>query len=392
MMQSKLSSNLMFCFVIAVIFLINMSGTTLPTAVYPFYQSQSHITSAQITFIYALYVTGVITVLWLIGNWSNFLGRKPFLYLGLFSSATSALIFMYSDSLTLWLIARVLSGFSAGLFISTATITILELFPEHLKKYATLLISASNMLGLGLGPLIGGYVVDYLPNPTHTPYFIHFCLVLMSMLLLWFCPETVIKKNHPLKLSVLKHPQKKYYFLSYVSLLGFASFMMMGFYCSITPSLIHHLFHISNNVLVGWIVFTLFFSSFIGQLLDPLVHPNKKLLIGAIGLSLGLLGFALSIISGSLILLLIATILCGLAQGLIFKVCLSIINKYTDKNDITTVNAIFFIVNYIGMSIPVIIIGLIIKYTGLGVGTLIYCTVTMLVLAYSLYLSRKSTK
>lgn len=369
-----------------------MSGTTLPTAVYPFYQSKSHITSAEITLIYALYVIGVITVLWVMGNWSNLLGRKPFLYLGLLSSAISALLFIYSNSLTLWLVARILSGFSAGLFISTATITILELVPEYLKKYATLLISASNMLGLGLGPLIGGYIVDYLPNPTHTPYFIHFCLVLISMILLWFCPETIIKTDRTLKLSVLQRPQKKYYFLNHVSLLGFASFMMMGFYCSITPSLIHHQFHISSNVSVGWIVFTLFFSSFIGQLLDSFLHPNKKLLIGAVGLSLGLLVFSVSIISEILTLLLIATILCGVAQGLIFKVCLSIINEYTDKNDITTVNAIFFIVNYVGMSIPVILIGLIIKYTGLSVGTLIYCTLTMLVLIYSLYLSRKSTK
>ena len=71
-------------------FMINMIGTTLPTAIYRYYQQQYGFTPTVITVIYACYAIGVIGALLVVGNWSDQLGRRRMLLSGLCASAASA--------------------------------------------------------------------------------------------------------------------------------------------------------------------------------------------------------------------------------------------------------------------------------------------------------------
>src|SRR5215475_13155447 len=75
---------------LALAFVINMMGTTLPTAVYRYYRIAYGFTPATITVIYACYAFGVLAALLMVGNWSDQLGRKRMLTCGLFASAASA--------------------------------------------------------------------------------------------------------------------------------------------------------------------------------------------------------------------------------------------------------------------------------------------------------------
>ena len=60
-------------------------------------------------------------------------------------------------------VGRILSGLSAGLMTGTATATLTELITAG--RQASLVATAANMGGLGLGPLIAGLFAQYLPHP-----------------------------------------------------------------------------------------------------------------------------------------------------------------------------------------------------------------------------------
>src|SRR5258705_3628635 len=77
-------------------FMINMMGTTLPTAIYRYYQLQYGFTPTVITVIYACYAIGVLGALLIAGNWSDQLGRRRMLLAGLCASAASAVTFLLS--------------------------------------------------------------------------------------------------------------------------------------------------------------------------------------------------------------------------------------------------------------------------------------------------------
>src|SRR5258708_20133573 len=135
-------------------FMINMMGTTLPTAIYRYYQLQYGFTPTVITVIYASYAIGVLGALLAVGNWSDQLGRRRMLLAGLCMSAASAITFLLGHGLPVLILGRLLSAISAGIFPGTSTLPVIELAPASWHRQAALAATASNMLGLGLGPLL----------------------------------------------------------------------------------------------------------------------------------------------------------------------------------------------------------------------------------------------
>ena len=83
-------------------------------------------------------------------------GRKPVLAAALGLSALSTAVFVLAPDLGALLAARIMSGLSAGLMTGTATAALTELVPAPAGRRASLVATAANMGGLGLGPLIAG--------------------------------------------------------------------------------------------------------------------------------------------------------------------------------------------------------------------------------------------
>src|SRR5205807_4344559 len=105
-------------------FAVTMLGTTLPTPLYPLYRVRFGFSELMITVIFAIYASGVIVALVLVGRLSDEIGRRPVLLPGLAFSALSAVVFLLAQGLVPLLVGRVLSGFSAGTFTGTATATL----------------------------------------------------------------------------------------------------------------------------------------------------------------------------------------------------------------------------------------------------------------------------
>src|SRR5258708_38257971 len=101
---------------VALAFAINMMGTTLPTAIYRYYQLQYGFTPTLITVIYASYAIGVLGALLLVGNWSDQLGRRRMLLAGMCSAAAPALAVLFSGGRGRCILVRLLCAISAGLF------------------------------------------------------------------------------------------------------------------------------------------------------------------------------------------------------------------------------------------------------------------------------------
>src|SRR3954471_12597967 len=64
---------------IAVVFLVSLAFSTLPTPLYPLYQRADGFNTFTVTIVFAVYAVGVITSLLLAGHVSDWLGRKKIL-------------------------------------------------------------------------------------------------------------------------------------------------------------------------------------------------------------------------------------------------------------------------------------------------------------------------
>ena len=182
---------------LAFVFAATMLGTTLPTPLYDIYQGQWHFSAAIVTVTFAVYAAGVLLTLLLTGRASDQAGRKPVLAAALGCSALSTVVFILAPNVGVLMAGRILSGFSAGLMTGTATATLTELIPASASRRASLVATAANMGGLGLGPLIAGLFAQYAPHPTTLVFEVYLAVLAAAGLCLLLIPETVSPRQRP---------------------------------------------------------------------------------------------------------------------------------------------------------------------------------------------------
>lgn len=372
-------------------FLINMMGTTLPTAIYRYYQIQYGFTATVITVIYACYALGVLGALLLVGNWSDQLGRRRMLLAGLCASAASAVTFLLSDGQAGLMLGRLLSGISAGIFTGTATVAVIELAPPAWRKHATLAATASNMLGLGCGPLLSGVLVEILPRPMQIPYVVHLLLVAVAIFGVWNIPETAKLpervKVRPQRISL--PPEVRGVFVP-AAVAGFAGFVVVGFFAAVAPQLIRVVLDYRSGVVIGGIVFLLFVCSALGQIAQAHIATRWRQPAGCIGLLAGLLGVALCVPERSLVALLIGTALAGIGQGISLRAGLGELTEKSPPHRRAEVTSSFFVVLYVAISLPVIGLGMAVQVAGIQKATLIFADLTMALVVVALLLLLRS--
>ncbi|MES1924668.1 MFS transporter [Salinisphaera sp. T31B1] len=378
---------------VALTFALNMMGTTLPTPLYPIYQQQMGFSELIVTVIFAAYAVGVIGALIVTGSWSDQLGRRPMLLAGLAFSAASAAVFLVADGLGMLLLGRVLSGISAGIFTGTATVAVVELAPAAWAGVATLVATAANMGGLGMGPLVAGVLSQYLPAPLTVCYALDLVLVALVAVVVWRAPETAeLPSRARLGLQPLSVPPDVRAAFIPAAIAGFAGFAVLGLFTAVAPAVMGKILHLSNHALTGLVVFLLFLASTLGQLGQARLAERFRLPIGCVVLILGILCVALAIAQISLALLVIGALISGVGQGVAFRAGLGAIAAASPPTRRAEVASTFFVVAYVAISIPVVGIGLVAGWAGLaaaGIGFSLAVAVLAAIALVSLVVLRR---
>jgi MFS family permease len=345
--------------------LIAMVGTTLPTPLYAIYQQRLGFDASWLTIIFSIYAAGVIAALLAVGSWSDQLGRKPLLIAGLVMGAISAVIFLLSDSIAGLLVGRLFSGFSAGIMTGTATVAVIELAPKTWKN-ATLVATAANMFGLGLGPLLAGFTSQYLPNPLHLVFYIHLALLLLAAVGIALIRETV-QRPPKVKLGIQKPSvpaSVRGVFIS-ASIAGLAGFSVAGLFTSMVPSVMIHIMQARSGLLIGAVIGLFFVASIIGQALLQWLPKSRHMTLGCVGLIIGMICLGLSIATAQLLLLIIAGLVAGIGQGMILRAGMGAVTASSPAHQKAAVTSAFFVVLYVSISLPVVAVGFSVRAFGL---------------------------
>jgi len=372
-------------------FAVTMLGTTLPTPLYPSYQSELGFGELLTTVIFSVYAVGVTVGLLSFGHWSDQIGRRPMLLAGLGLSALSAVVFLLPTALG-WLFAgRVLSGLSAGIFTGTATAAIVDLAPRASRARASLLAAAVNMGGLGAGPLLAGVLAQYAPWPTRL------CFV-VDLGLLAVAGGCVLAVRDPVRPSAARSlrprgvrvPREIRGVFTRAAIAGFAGFAVMGLFTAVSPAFLADVIGNTNRAVLGLVVICLFAASVLGQSLSTRVG-GAALPVGCAGLIAGMALVGVSLPLASLPVLVAGAVVAGLGQGMSFRAGLASVSEAVAPEQRGAVTSTLFVTLYIGISIPVIGEGAL--ATGIGLvpaGGLFAGLVAVLAVAALVLLLRES--
>ena len=374
---------------VAYAFLVTMIGTTLPTPLYPLYEQRYSFGELMVTVIFAVYALGVIAGLLVFGNLSDEIGRKPVLLTGLAFSAISALLFVFAGSLVPIFAGRVVSGLSAGVFTGTATAMLVDLAPGGRRRMASFVAVVVNLGGLGLGTLLSGLLADHARSPLRLPFIVDLVLLVPAVLGLVVTPETVQRHAFRLRFQRLSVPPEVRSVFIRGATAGFGSFAVAGVFSSVAPVFLGAILGRTSHALAGAIVFILFSASIVGQLLVSRLSDRRALILGCALLAGGVGLLALALWIESLAALIASASVVGLGQGLVIGAGLAAINQRAPVEHRGETASSFFVVMYVGLSLPVIGVGVAANAWSLrGVGIAFSAAVAALVLTVLVSLSR----
>jgi MFS family permease len=348
------------------VFTTTMLGTTLPTPLYVIYQDQWHFSAAMVTVIYAVYALTVLATLLFAGRSSDQAGRRPVLAVALGAAALSTLAFIFAPDEGVLLVGRILSGLAAGLMTGTATAMLTELNPAGGRR-SSLVATAANMGGLGLGPLFAGLLAQFAPHPTTLVFELYLAVLAAAALCLRFVPETVVARRRPgvlraVRFASLGIPERGRGQFVAAAVAAFAAFALLGLFSSLVPGFIGGVLHQGSHAVQGAAVFGLFAIGTITQV--ALSRLDRRPVVLA-GLGLFLVALALILVAlaqASMVLFLAGTVVGGVSVGAIFLASLATANRLAPPERRGHVVSTFFVACYAGLIIPVVGVGVLSEF------------------------------
>src|SRR6185437_1833774 len=142
-----------------------------------------------------------------------------------------------------------------------------ELIPASAARRASLVATAANMGGLGLGPLIAGLFAQYGPHPTVLVFQVYLAVLAVAGLCLFLVPETVSPRRRPvIRFAGLGIPERGWGEFVAAGGAGFAAFSLLGLFAGLAPTFVASVLHEPNHAVQGAVVFGLLAVGTVTQL------------------------------------------------------------------------------------------------------------------------------
>ena len=267
------------------------------------------------------------------GRWSDKIGRKPIILVGLMGSCLSYLLLALATSLPLLFIGRIVGGI-AGANIPTAQAYIADVTTPENRAKGMGMVGAAFGLGFIFGPALGGVLSRISPD---APMWFASALCLANFIAAWFLlPESRVATagtKHLGRMEAFRHAFAKPALLLLLSLYFLVTMAFSGFEST---------FAIFSEARFGFTAATIgFVFTFIGVILALVqgvlvgkvvkVIPERRLVplaIFAIALGIGMIPFAWSIPS-----LLGALGVLALGMGFNNPALTAMVSRLSDDDD-----------------------------------------------------------
>ncbi|PLT35158.1 MFS transporter [Bacillus sp. V5-8f] len=344
---------------------ITLLGTNLPAPLYALYREKWQMSPSTMTFIYALYALIVIPTIILVAQICKKWERKKVLFSGVLLSVFGSIGFALSDGIGGLIVSRVFQGLSVGILNGVAVTFMTELHPNQDKQKSAFIAAIAGTLGNAIGPLISGFLGEYAPYPLQFSYIMHLLLAMVGFIGLRLMVEDIKATERVTSLhlpSVDREFQRPFLLASSTS---FLSWGIMSLMLSVMPTYLNLFTHQSSLSLSGTMVALVLGISTIHQIILRKQPVKRLIIIGYILLVLGLLCMIFTLLTKSLILLFLTTLFIGMGNGPSYAGSLAYLNKMSTDDIRANMTSYFFVVTYLGISIPIITLGYIGQWIGL---------------------------
>ncbi len=332
-----------------------LAGSSAPTPLYGVYQARWGFSPIMTTVAFGIYAFAVLVSLLALGRLSDHVGRRPVLLVAISLQVVVMLWLAELGSVSQLVLARVLQGLSTGGALSAIGAGLVDLH----RQRGTVANAVAPMLGTATGGIVSGLLVRYLPAPEQLVYFLLAGVFLLQALGVYFMAEPGQPRPGALA-SLRPHlglpPELRPAFVVAVPLLV-ASWALVGFYGSLGPALLGHLFGGGSVLLGGLALFVLATSGANAVLLLREKAGRVLMLVGASSLLAGVSLTLLAIAHGSRFGFFAGAAVAGAGFGTGFQGAIRDLVPTAPLHARAGVLSVLLIVSYLAMGLPAIAAG-----------------------------------
>lgn len=340
-----------------------LAASSAPTPLYASYQQAWGFSTFWLTWVFAVYAFALLVALLVGGRLSDHLGRRPVILAALLLEAGAMLLFHQAHGLVDLVLARALQGLATGIASSALGAALLDVDGER----GPWLNSLTPLLGMALGALGCGLLVEFAPAPLQLVYRLFLTLFLLQGLALLRLPDSGPRR--PGLLAALRPqlavPPQARAMLWRVLPLELAVWAVGGFYLSLMPALVKAATGTTSILVGGGVVAGLTLTG--AACLHGLrLWPAARLLrLGASTLVAGPALLWLAVASGQLGLFALGTLVTGVGFGSGFLGATRSLLPLAQPAQRAGLLAAFYVLSYLAFCLPALAVSALVPRLGL---------------------------
>jgi MFS family permease len=353
-------TRLVFAFVSAVVALIvafAAVGSTIP--LFNLYRAQDHFTNAGIALSVVAYSIGTTGTLLVLGRLSNYVGRRTAALTALAVLIAGCAVLLNVHAIGVLVTGRLLMGLGAGMASSSLAAYIVDAAPKRPAWLTPVASSQTVMLGLAVGAIGSGALVQFAPWPRQLVFLVAIGLLVLSAVLVALSPETVTKT--PFVWSSLRPtirvPHRIRPLLPVAAAVILPTWATGAFYQAFVPALVEDELHTESPLTLGLVFAAYMAPSAFGAPLGHRFAPATAQRMGMTGFLLGWAGLITANSTGALPLFLGATIVAGVGQGIAISAVTHGLVFGSSVAERAAIFTVVYLLSYSGATIPSLIAG-----------------------------------
>jgi len=352
---------------LALVLALLLSTASAPSPLYGVYQALWSFSPLTLTAIYASFALGGLAALLTTGRLSDYLGRRRVLSAGLAAEAVAMLLFVVAGDVVWLFVARIMSGVGIGIAAGAISAWLLDLSPPDDPQLGSVVNGAGPLLGLGVGALGAGLLVQFGPDPRHLVYWLLAAACLVAIVVLLAIPDPVNRRpgwRGSLRPTVGVPPSARAMFVAATpAIVGM--WALGGLYLALGPSLAAELLTTDSRLAGGLVIFALAGTGAVASLVFRRADPGRLLVRGSVVVIGGVTVSLLGVLSGSLATLYAGSVVAGIGLGTGFSAFVRVTAPLVAPEQRGALVAAIYVVTYLSFSIPTIVAGAAVTVVGL---------------------------
>jgi MFS family permease len=344
-----------------------LASSSAPTPLYALYQAQWGFSPITVTVIFGIYAFSVLAALLFVGRLSDHVGRRPVLIAATVTQAATMVIFATASGVGDLILARIIQGVATGAAVGAVGAGMIDLN----KARGATANAVAPAFGTATGGLLAGFLVQYLPAPTHLVYAVLGATFVAQGIGVALMADTIAPARGAL---ASLRPQLNVPAAARGPLLRalpilVASWALAGFYASLGPMLLRGMLGVNSALLGGLALFVLAASAGLAVLALQEREPRDLMTFGAAMLAAGVGVAVWSLPHHSLAAFFAGTSIAGMGFGTGFQGAVRSIVPFAAPHERAGVLSVVFIVSYLSMGVPAIAAGVLVARYGNILGT-----------------------